>query len=82
MDFLGNKKMQCEIRFLCECNQKTYPSKQSLSAHQKTQTHLRWVERNELRQLKMDLTEKTNTKITLLKDLNNQLIRRITAFDV
>ena len=75
--------MECEIRFLCDCNQKTYPSKQSLSAHQKTQTHTRWVERNELRQLKMDLTEKTNTivalenKIRLLKDLNNQLIKRI-----
>ena len=57
----------------------------ALKQHQKTKQHLAWVERNELRLLKVELTEKTNlivalnNKIDMLRDLNNTLIKRITV---
>ena len=76
--------MECQIVFRCDCNQKTYPSKQALSQHQKTQTHVAWRERNELKQLKIELTEKENiiisltTQIDLLKELNRKLIEQIS----
>lgn len=75
--------MECQIVFRCDCNQKTYPSKHALTQHQKTQSHVAWRERNELKQLKIELTDKTNTivaltnQIDLLKELNNVLVQQI-----
>lgn len=77
--------MECQIVFRCDCNQKTYPSKQALTQHQKTQTHVAWRERNELKQLKIELTEKSNiilaltNQISLLKELNQMLIKQNVA---
>lgn len=77
--------MECSVVYRCECNQRGYPSMTALKQHQKTKQHLAWVERNELRLLKVELTEKTNlivalnNKIDLLRDLNNTLIKRITV---
>lgn len=68
--------------YRCECNDRGYPSQSALKQHRKTKQHMAWVERNELRLLKMDLTEKTNliialeTKIQNLKDLNTMLLKR------
>lgn len=45
--------MECQVVFRCQCNNKTYPSKQALAQHQKTQTHTSWRERNELKQLRI-----------------------------
>lgn len=75
--------MECQVVFRCQCNNKTYPSKQALAQHQKTQTHTSWRERNELKQLRIELTETTNTivaltnQIALLKELNNNLINKV-----
>jgi len=76
--------MECQIVFQCDCNHKTYPSKQALTQHQKTQAHVAWRERNELKQLKIELTEKSNTiialtnQINLLKELNQMLIKQVS----
>lgn len=75
--------MECTVVYRCECNDRGYPSQSALKQHQKTKQHMAWVERNELRLLKMDLTEKSNlimaleTKIQNLKDLNTILLKRL-----
>ena len=75
--------MECSIVFTCECNNKTYPSKQSLNAHKKTKSHRSWEEAGELRELKMTLTHRDNEIVTLkntinsLKELNTILIKRL-----
>ena len=75
--------MECTIVFRCECNNKTYPSKSALQAHRKTKGHKAWEECKELRQLKIDLTDRDNTimalnyTIALLKELNTTLLKRI-----
>ena len=75
--------MECTIVFRCDCNNKTYPSKSALYSHKKTKTHKAWEETKELRQLKIQLTEHTNTivalnsTISLLKELNTTLIKRL-----
>ena len=75
--------MEITVQYNCPCNKKSYPSKQSLKAHQRTKGHLQWDHEHELRSLKITLTEKDNNilfltnKISLLRDLNNKLIDRI-----
>ena len=75
--------MECTIVFKCDCNNKTYPSKGALHSHRKTKAHKAWEDTKELRQLKIDLTERDNTiialnyNISLLKELNTTLIKRI-----
>lgn len=75
--------MEIIIQFICPCNNKSYPSKQSLKAHQRTKGHLQWDNEHELRNLKITLTERDNNivylnnKVDLLRDLNNKLIDRI-----
>ena len=75
--------MECSIVFKCECNDKTYPSKASLNAHKKTKSHKSWEEAAELRKLKIELTNRDNTivslknTITSLKELNTILIKRL-----
>lgn len=75
--------MECTVVYRCECNQRAYPSSAALKHHAKTKQHLAWVEKNELRSLKVELVEKTNTimalenKIRLLIELNNTLLQRI-----
>ena len=75
--------MECSIVFTCECNGKTYPSKQALNAHKRTKGHKSWEEAGELRKLKIELTERDNkilalnNTITLLKELNTTLIKRL-----
>ena len=57
-----------------------YPSQSALSQHRKTKQPKAWVERNELRLLKIELTDKTNqivaleNKVQSLKDLNALLM--------
>lgn len=74
-----------QIVYRCVCNQRDYASKQALKQHQRTQGHRAWMERNELRQLKIELTDKTNiitgleNKVRLLKELNTQLIHRLAC---
>ena len=76
--------MECTVVYRCECNQRGYPSATALKQHTKTKQHLAWVEKNELRLLKIKLTEKTNTilalenKINSLRELNNVLVKRLT----
>ena len=76
-------EMECTVVFRCDCNNKTYPSKSALHSHKKTKTHKAWEETKELRQLKIQLTEHANTivalnsTISLLKELNTTLIKRL-----
>ena len=69
--------------FRCECNDRGYPSQSALNQHRKTKQHKAWVERNELRLLKIELTDKTNqivaleNKVQSLKDLNTLLLKRL-----
>ena len=76
--------MECSVVFRCPCNNKAYPSHVALKAHQKTKSHNAWQTSNELRELKIALTEKDNTivalthKIDLLKELNTTLLQRIS----
>lgn len=75
--------MECTIVFKCECNNKRYPSKQALNSHKKTKGHKSWEEAGELRKLKMELTNRDNTIVSLknsirsLKELNTILIKRL-----
>ena len=75
--------MECSVIFRCECNDKTYPTKSALNSHKKTKSHKAYEEAKELRQLKIDLTNRDNmilslnNTIQLLKELNTTLIKRI-----
>jgi hypothetical protein len=75
--------MECTVVYRCECNERGYPSLCALKQHQKTKQHVTWAERNELRLLKIDLTEKTNTIVALeivvkdVRDLNTVLLKRL-----
>lgn len=77
--------MECTVIFRCECNDRGYPSQAALSQHKKTKQHKAWVERNELRLLKIELTDKTNHIMALentiqsLKDLNTLLLKRLAV---
>jgi len=76
--------MECTVVFRCPCNDKAYPSQTALKAHQKTKAHKAWETSNELRELKIALTEKDNTIVALnqsiatLRDLNAMLLKRIS----
>ena len=76
--------MECTVVYRCECNNKTYPSHQSLKNHKKTKLHKSWMETKELRDLKIELTNRENvilslySKIDLLKELNDTLLKRLT----
>lgn len=76
---------EISILYKCDCNEKSYPSLQSLKSHKKTKLHKAWENMNELRLLKIQLTEKDNEilnlslKIKLLKELNTTLIHRISV---
>lgn len=67
---------------VCECTGKTY---KNIKIHQKSQTHQAWVTRNELRELKIELTRKDNKilfledRVAKLQDLNNALVSRIVS---
>lgn len=75
--------MECSIVFRCECNDRTYPSKAALNAHKKTKSHRSWEEAAELRKLRIELTNRDNTIVSLentinsLKELNTILIKRL-----
>lgn len=75
--------MECTVVYRCECNARGYPSPSALSQHRKTKQHKAWIERNELRLLKIELTDKTNQIVALenqvqsLKDLNTLLLKRL-----
>lgn len=74
---------EVSLCYTCYCNNKNYPSQLSLKNHQKTKGHKQWVETNELKQLKISLTEKDNKILKLEKDieslidLNNLFIHRL-----
>ncbi len=69
--------------FECPCNKRTYPSPNSLKAHQKTKMHKSWENATELRELKKELTIRDNTilklerRFDILMDLNNVLLEKI-----
>lgn len=46
--------------FQCECNGKIYDSPAKLKQHQKTNSHIAWVNVRELRELKITLTQRDN----------------------
>ena len=79
--------MEISVQYICPCNKKSYPSRQSLKAHCRTKGHLQWEHEHELRSLKITLTEKDNeillltNKNSLLRDLNTTLINRIKIDD-
>ena len=60
--------------YKCQCSGRTYPSEQSIRAHQKTKMHLNWINGEELRSIKIELTRKDN-KILKLKSNNDQLMQ-------
>jgi len=60
--------------YKCPCSNRTYPSEQSVRAHQKTKMHLNWMNGEELRSIKIELTRRDN-KILKLKSDNNQLMQ-------
>lgn len=76
--------MECTVVFRCPCTDRTYPSQTALKAHQKTKAHKAWETANELRELKIALTEKDNAivalnrSITALRELNAMLLKRIS----
>jgi len=57
--------MEVQPVFRCPCNKKTYESQKKLKLHQKTQGHKSWIEHEELREIKIELTRRDN-KITKL----------------
>lgn len=70
--------------YKCECNGKTYPTKQSLKQHQRTKGHQQWENSAELRDLKIQLTKRDNRIMELqldkknLQELNLMLMKRIS----
>ena len=44
------------VSYKCGCNEKTYSSLTSLKSHKKTKQHLAWENKNELKNLKIQLT--------------------------
>lgn len=71
------------IVYTCPCNGHAYPSKTALQSHRKTKSHIAWQDREELRELKIALTQRDNTisllqnQVDALRSLNTQLIERI-----
>lgn len=69
--------------YKCPCNGHSYPSKSALQSHYKTKAHVAWTNREELRELKITLTQRDNTismlrnQVDALRSLNTQLIERI-----
>ena len=67
---------------VCECTGKTY---KNIKTHQKSQIHQAWVTKNELRDLKIQLTQRDNmivileNKINQLQELNTRLISDIVS---
>jgi len=74
--------MEIQPIFRCPCNKKIYESQKKLKLHQKTQGHKSWVEREELREIKIELTRRDNTIIKLgaensfLREYVEDLLRR------
>jgi hypothetical protein len=69
--------------YTCPCNGHAYPSKTALQSHRKTKSHIAWQDREELRELKIALTQRDNTislQVEALRSLNTQLIERIRAY--
>ena len=65
-----------EELFICECNNKKYNSRKSLNSHKKTQIHIAWQNKSELKHIKIMLTEKDNTIISLktqIKKLDTEI---------
>lgn len=69
--------------YVCACTGKDYHSASGLRAHHKTQRHIAWAEKNELRDLKATLTKRENKIIDLeqslstLRSFNEHLIREL-----
>ena len=71
--------------FICDCNNRNYNTKASLSQHKKTKAHIQWENSKELRELKIELTKKDNKILELqvdkknLQELNLMLMKKITS---
>jgi len=68
--------MEVATLFRCFCNQKIYDTHVKLKQHQKTKCHLAWVDHEELREIKIELTRKDN-EITRL-NTENMFLRQYT----
>ena len=68
--------MEVATLFKCFCNQKVYDTRAKLKQHQKTKIHLAWVDHEELREIKIELTRKDN-EITRL-NAENMFLRQYT----
>ena len=81
--FACSDTAKVSVVFTCPCNHHSYPSKAALLSHHKTKTHVAWQNREELRELKIALTQRDNTiaalqnQVVALRSLNTQLIERI-----
>ena len=68
---------------VCECNGRDYYSAQGLRAHQRSQKHITWQNRAELRELKAELTRRDNRiaelsrDLAVLRDFNQHLVREL-----
>jgi len=74
--------MEVQPVFRCPCNNKIYESQNKLKLHQKTQRHKSWIEREELREIKIELTRRDNniTKLQaenmFLREYVEELLRK------
>ena len=74
--------MEVQPVFRCPCNNKIYESHQKLKLHQKTQRHKSWIDHEELREIKIELTRRDNniTKLQaenmFLRDYVDELLRK------
>ena len=68
--------MELSTSLKCECNGKVYASSASFKAHKKTNIHLVWSLRKEVRDLEIRATRLDN-EILNLKRINNILMDKL-----
>lgn len=75
---------QVALRLTCPCTNRTYASRSSLKAHQKSKLHQAWAAKNEIKELRVRLGTQ-EAKITMLtKDkgwLEEQVLRLMKEKD-
>jgi hypothetical protein len=78
------QNIPCSVIYKCNCNKKTYPNDISLKIHFQSKAHKYWIQEKELKELKINLTEKDNqlialkTKVSAMLNFNNLLMKRIS----
>ena len=59
-------------QYTCECNGRNYSDDKKLKLHMKTQGHLSWEMKNEMKSLKIELTKRDN----IISSLERKLLER------